>query len=66
MINFTNKFETNSSHIGLFITEEFNIHSGETIPKFLTLKIKSFLKKYSKKTKRILFHLIFQRVKNVT
>ena len=51
MINFTNKFETNSSHIGLFITEDFNIHSGETIPKFLTLKIKSFLKKYSKKQK---------------
>ena len=42
MINFTNKFETNSSHIGLFITEDFNIHSGETIPKFLTLKIKFF------------------------
>ena len=53
MINFTNKYNINSSHIGLFANEELNILPNKLIPGDLVAKIKSFIKKIPKKQKKI-------------
>ena len=52
MINFTNKYNINSSHIGLFANEELNILPNKLIPGDLLAKIKSFIKKIPKKQKK--------------
>ena len=52
MINFTNKYNINSSHIGLFANEELNILPDKLIPGDLVAKIKSFIKKIPKKQKK--------------